>query len=312
MFNYNVATPQNYGAKADGVTDDTLALQTAIDQHKHIHLPEGIYRINPEIGLILRTGTYLSGDGVEASVLFALPGEGSILKRKNPSSRGDYVQSIICEKFAVVLNHSNSLKKQIAFDFRHITRSTISKCYAGNYPRSNCKPRPATQPEAIRGYGVVLGTMSSGLPNYSGGEVNTIESVAVWGVEKCIVIDDAILSPNSAAHNTTVTGCDLQIAEVGISQESKYGSSCVFTNNVIQSVQRGNGSVAVTNAICIEGFNNLVDGGYIEITKACLNVLLLGKQSKANQIRLPRMSGSLNGVTDQGANNAVVLYGKHG
>ena len=84
-----------------------------------------------------------------------------------------------CEKFAVVMNHPAATSgEQIAFDFRHITRSVIRDCYAGNYPRSNCKPRPASQPEAIRGFGVVLGTMSSGLPLYSGGEVNTIDSVA--------------------------------------------------------------------------------------------------------------------------------------
>ncbi len=305
------ATPQDYGAIGDGVADDTDAFQRAVTAHKHVHIPEGIYRINPAIGLVLRTGTVLTGDGEEASVLFALEGAGSILKRAAPAARGDYVQNIICEKFAVVLQHPTATSgEQIAFDFRHITRSVIRDCYAGNYPRSNCKPRPASQPEAIRGFGVVLGTMSSGLPLYSGGEVNTVDSVAVWGVKKCIVLDDATLSPNSGAHGTTIRDCDLQIAEVGIAQESKWTGGCTFTGNVIQSIQRGRAPGVKSYAIRIAGMGSMVDGGYIEVTAACDYTVRLEATATKNAVRIPRVSGSVIGISDVGIGNSATEYGR--
>ena len=306
-----VATPQDYGAKADGVADDTAAFQRAINAHKHVHIPEGIYRINPAVGLVLRTGTVLTGDGEEASVLFALEGAGSIIKRAAPASRGDYVLNVICEKFAVVMNHPAATSgEQTAFDFRHVTRSVIRDCYAGNYPRSNCKPRPASQTDAIRGYGVVLGTMSSGLPLYSGGEHNTVDSVAIWGAKKCVVVDDLTLSPNSGAHATVIRDCDLQIAEVGIAQESKWTGGCTFVGNTIQSIQRARGSTATTYAIRIAGSRNLVDGGYIEVATGCDYSLRLEATATKNQTRIPRLAGSANGISDVGAGNSAKEYGQ--
>ena len=316
MFSYSPATPQNYGAKGNGIDDDTIAFQKAIDNNKHVHIPEGIYRINPTTGIVLRTGSVLTGDGPEASVLFALEGGGSIIKRAAPIARGDYVTSVICEKFSVVLNHpalnnpTAMSSEQIAFDFRHITRSTIRDCYAGNYPRANCKPRPVNQKDAIRGYGVVLGTMSSGWPLYSGGEVNNVESVAVWGAKKCIAIDDLILSPKSAAHSTTINRCDLQIAEAGISQESPHTGCCSIINNTIQSIQKAHNSTAITCVIRLAGQNNLVDGGYIEVTSACDFTVKLEAQSKNNQVRIPKISGSVTGISNLGLKNVAVEYGQ--
>ena len=40
------ATPQEYGAKADGVTDDTAAIQAALDASSLVYIPEGTYMIN--------------------------------------------------------------------------------------------------------------------------------------------------------------------------------------------------------------------------------------------------------------------------
>jgi hypothetical protein len=42
---WNYVTPQMYGAVADGVTDDTAAVQAALDSGKNVYFPEGRYKV---------------------------------------------------------------------------------------------------------------------------------------------------------------------------------------------------------------------------------------------------------------------------
>lgn len=48
-----------YGAKGDGETDDTKALQEAFDNEKVIYLPQGVYKISDTLSM--RKGTYVYG-----------------------------------------------------------------------------------------------------------------------------------------------------------------------------------------------------------------------------------------------------------
>lgn len=63
-------TPQQYGAKADGVTDDTEAIQTAINSGHYILFPSGTYLITSSIRL--RSGITMLG--INASIKRDLTG----------------------------------------------------------------------------------------------------------------------------------------------------------------------------------------------------------------------------------------------
>lgn len=42
-------TPQMYGAKGDGVTDDTAAIQSALNTGRNIYIPGGVYKLSGEL-----------------------------------------------------------------------------------------------------------------------------------------------------------------------------------------------------------------------------------------------------------------------
>ncbi|MBA4536963.1 hypothetical protein H1Z61_07345 [Bacillus aquiflavi] len=56
---------KDFGAKGDGITDDTYAIQQALNQRKSVYLPAGDYRISDT--LVVPTGTRMYGDGVYAT-----------------------------------------------------------------------------------------------------------------------------------------------------------------------------------------------------------------------------------------------------
>lgn len=46
---WNYVTPQMYGAVADGTTDDTAAVQAALDSGKNVYFPEGRYKVTSQL-----------------------------------------------------------------------------------------------------------------------------------------------------------------------------------------------------------------------------------------------------------------------
>lgn len=65
-----------FGAKGDGITNDTIALQTALNEaglkKQKCFIPSGVYMVNAT--LVVPTNVELLGDGIGSSILKAMPG----------------------------------------------------------------------------------------------------------------------------------------------------------------------------------------------------------------------------------------------
>ena len=322
----------DYGAVASDESDDTAAINRAIEAADAngggtVYIPAGVYLVDPSVGVSVKKGTTILGDGDDASVLSALPVGGSVIRRDfDPQGPNPYVDNVSIRRIAIVLNHPRITAEsgadnyeQIGFDFRHITRSTIEECYVGNYSRGSVEKIQGGDPgcnwrEMIQGYGVVLGNTYASSPAYCGGEVNTITRCTIWGVKKAIVLDDLELSPLSAAHATVVDNCDIQICESGIVQESQYTAGCVFRDNIVQAVGKagyGDNDITSTNPTYfyrLEGYSNTIYGGYIEDQAKTDYVISLGGASRNNQVILGYYQTWNGKIIDQGVNNVLEYF----
>lgn len=70
-------TPQMYGAKGDGVTDDTKAFQEALDNNRSIYVPAGTYLVGD---LVMPWGVTITGDSATTTILKAKEGTDAVLQ----------------------------------------------------------------------------------------------------------------------------------------------------------------------------------------------------------------------------------------
>lgn len=63
---------KDFGAKGDGISDDTLSIQTALNtgtkKKLTIYFPAGTYIVNPNATLTLKSNTSITGDGAESVI----------------------------------------------------------------------------------------------------------------------------------------------------------------------------------------------------------------------------------------------------
>ena len=69
--------PQMYGAKGDGVTDDTKAFQEALDNNRSIYVPAGPYLVGD---LVMPWGVTITGDSATTTILKAKEGTDAVLQ----------------------------------------------------------------------------------------------------------------------------------------------------------------------------------------------------------------------------------------
>lgn len=78
---------RDFGAKGDGVTDDTFALQTALEKGGEVYFPKGVYLVKKT--LTVKSHTTILGAGIDVAIIRAdasLPGQLDLLMNENAMS----------------------------------------------------------------------------------------------------------------------------------------------------------------------------------------------------------------------------------
>ena len=104
-------TPQDYGAKADGVTNDTLAVKSAIEHGENVYFPSGKYLVDwNTISVILTQDIVIYGDGKDESIIVlnssdTLSGYGYALKFASTNNNINFT----IKNIGIIYNNSDTV-----------------------------------------------------------------------------------------------------------------------------------------------------------------------------------------------------------
>lgn len=89
-------TPQMYGAKGDGKTDDTKAFQEALNNNRSLYVPAGTYLVGD---LVMPWGVTITGDSATTTILKAKEGTNTVLQMDSntQSAARLYKLSVDCD-----------------------------------------------------------------------------------------------------------------------------------------------------------------------------------------------------------------------
>lgn len=115
-----IVTPEEYGANGNGTTDDTAAVQSAVNQGGTVVL-NGKYKITSPIS-ITKSYTLICGTGTLYGDLTA---DGAILKCHSDNVNPVQVDHVTIRDISIVQNPSNT-KKHTGISFSHEITTTVS------------------------------------------------------------------------------------------------------------------------------------------------------------------------------------------
>jgi len=256
--------------------DSTEGIQAALSKSNYLHLPAGTYFIDPAVGIQIRmSGTRIEGAGKYLTILKLKPGPGSAIRRF-PTVTTNFVYDVKISNLGVQLNHRNwsAGSEQIGIDFRYFNRGALDNVYVGNCNVSAVGTGQSglSDEDLLRGYAVAFASKRED-PEYKGGELNQIRESHICGARKGVAIDERSLRPLdaegkpliSSAHNTVVERNLIEHVEVGISQESEWGTGNTYRRNFFQSLRRhpdhrGKGSSAsvFAYAMAMDGYAGVI------------------------------------------------------
>lgn len=235
-----VVTPQDFGAKGDGVTDDTAAIQAAIDSGNNVHIPKGTYKISSTIKLV---NDYQKLEG---------SGKNTVLENSTTSARlfqiGDTgnigVSGQFCSLSNITLKGNSNTTEGLAI--LGIVDDSITRA-ARDVSLTDVRIQDVGAGYALRA---------------SAWELSTI-ALTIFDCNKGILLGS---EANSCTFtNTYVTGCTNEA--VDLPNRSYAPSNIVFTG---LTAQYSGGSTATVHID--DGNVILFDGLYLEANTATNNV----------------------------------------
>jgi len=325
-----------FGSANAGLTNTLIfnrVIALANTLKRAIVIPPGIFDIAisgsgsaANNGIKLLSDTHIRGHGPRRSILNLTGSAGNtnlnnfsagsgIGRVYTPGVANNGISNCLLEDFAVTMNHPGtsidpSTAIQIGIDFRHISRSTIRRCYVGNFSPS-LGTKGIAQEYLVQGYGIALGGSSGAAVDYAHQELNLIEDSTIVGALHCISME--FVGPyTGAAYQTTIRRNDLQMAHTLIMQGGTGGGGNVIEGNTLQNLVHPNGNVNPTMGIRINGHGNRIEMDYGEFGADCQHMISLATSSARNWVSISGINGAsggiVNGVQDQGTNNVIEYF----
>jgi hypothetical protein len=95
-----VANVKFYGATGDGVTDDSAAIQLAVDSNNAVYFPSGTYRVNTPIAL--KSNNMLFGDGASSVIYYTGTATSQGALYANSGSAFTYVENLVVQNLKIL------------------------------------------------------------------------------------------------------------------------------------------------------------------------------------------------------------------
>lgn len=277
---------RNHGAKGDDVTDDTAAIQTAIDLAQSggaaatVYLPSGKYRINASLLVSSTPPITIRGEGPGRSFIkTSLP---ITAIRRRDSRTGNYFRyegfHIWFEAKAMgsgrgldLSFHSASIVENIAVTFQSpgVGATGNGVGFYGNDPLLAGSSPYYNRLDSIRvGCGGIAGT------------------VGIW-------LDSTKMDTGSRGANANrVTGGHIAACDVGM---RVFGHGNTISNLVMESIRSRHYEIGTDEFI--SGFNNEVMGGYHEGNSGSF-LVRFGRHARGNRVE-PSKVTSIGGVSHE-------------
>lgn len=249
---YNVKA---FGAVGNGVADDTVAIQSALNVGGSIYFPPG---------------TYMAND-LTATLLVHIYGYGATLKRKNSQLASTFILSIVGDKSSVQgLNFDGNAANNVGHTGRHeglrisanyvtVLDSDSSNTPAGGTRVANCF--------YVLGNAATLENVTSSNAGYAAiriaGDMTTVNNARVIDfTEKGIVFDGTV---GVSAKSLIISNCRATSASTDIN-----GQACILVDSG-SSLTNQLKSLVISNVYC-ELTGNIAGSNVVKIvnTKHCI------------------------------------------
>ncbi len=217
---------RDFGGVGDGVTDDTVAIQAAIDSLPtwtgygvasggRICLPAGTWRISAPI----QVPDYVSiqGEGMYSSTLVLDPSAEpfSAIERKGTNAQ----KNLMFFDLGIFLSHEDS----VGFDLRYITRAVVERCLV--YNTAYVYGSPAQPPG---GTGVLM-QAGSGLSGYD----NRVLNNEMWGLAFGVYVGEEAHATTIMQNTITGGGTAVYITDSG----TDYVDNTRITHNRFEAME---------------------------------------------------------------------------